>query len=185
MTFLAAGQMIVACYPDGDVAMRNVAVAVARELGFPGQRVAQVMGLSASYVATLRQRARREGAAGRGRPSGPQPRLAPAVGARAARGGGAGAGGILAAAGAGEKDGLRFADVGLLSAVSTCFALGAATTEQFKHLTAGAAGPLAGLTALPGLRTLRPRLAALADATDPLELQALFARPMLRAGPRP
>ncbi len=297
MTFLAAGQMIVACYPDGDVAMRNVAVAVARELGFSGQRVAQVMGLSASYVATLRQRARREGAAGLVRPSGPKPRLSPAVWARAAKwrqagaseaqiaarlsvaqatvsrhlagtdqeelpfgeaarpgerarlagqdggpaervvpdapacggreeppepepepgleaaraagllaagsriiegqvrsryagamllhafGARAGAGGILAAAGAGEEDGLRFADVGLLSAVSTCFALGAATTEQFKHLTAGAAGPLAGLTALPGLRTLRPRLAALADATDPLELQAMFARAMLEADP--
>src|SRR5258705_5140495 len=85
MTFLAAGQMIVACYPDGDVAMRNVAVAVARELGFSGQRVAQVMGLSASYVATLRQRARREGAAGLVRPSGPKPRLSPAVWARAAK----------------------------------------------------------------------------------------------------
>ncbi len=291
MTFLAAGQMIVACYPDGDVAMRNVAVAVARELGFSGQRVAQVMGLSASYVATLRQRARREGAAGLVRPSGPKPRLSPAVWARAAKwrqagaseaqiaarlgvaqatvsrhlagadqeelpfgeaagpgerariagqdggpaervapacggreeppgpgleapraagllaagsriiegqvrsryagamllhafGARAGAGGILAAAaGTGEKDGLRFADVGLLSAVTTCFALGAATTEQFKHLTAGAAGPLAGLTALPGLRALRPRLAALADATDPLELQAMFAQAMLEADP--
>src|SRR5258708_1550872 len=95
----------------------------------------------------------------------------------------AGAGGILAGGGAGEKDGLRCADVGLLSAVSTCFARGAATTEQFKHLAAGAAGPLAGLTALPGLRTLRPRLAALADATDPLELQAMFARAMLEADP--
>src|SRR6266705_2158579 len=63
----------------------------------------------------------------------------------------AGAGGILAAAGAGEKDGRRFADAGLLSAVSTCFALGAATVEQFKHLTSGAAGPLAGLAAQPGL----------------------------------
>src|SRR5712691_10607826 len=95
----------------------------------------------------------------------------------------AGAGGILAAAGAGERDGLRFADAGLLSAVSTCFALGAATTEQFKHLAAGAAGPLAGMTSLPGLRTLRPRLAALAGATDPLELQALFAQAMLAADP--
>jgi hypothetical protein len=73
--------------------------------------------------------------------------------------------------------------VALLSAVSTCFALGAATTEQFKHLAAQAAGPLAGLAALPGLRTLRPRLAAIADATDPLELQALFASAMLAADP--
>src|SRR6266705_3348026 len=95
----------------------------------------------------------------------------------------AGAGGILAAAGAGEKDGRRFADAGLLSAVSTCFALGAATVEQFKHLTSGAAGPLAGLAALPGLRTLRPRLAAIADGTDPLELQVMFAQAMLAADP--
>ena len=27
-TFVTAGQMIIACYPEGDVAMRNVAVAV-------------------------------------------------------------------------------------------------------------------------------------------------------------
>ena len=44
-----------------------------------------------------------------------------------------------------------------------CFALGAATTEQFKHLAAAEAGPLAGLGTLPGLRTLRPRLAQIAD----------------------
>ena len=55
-----------------------------------------------------------------------------------------------------------------------CFALGAATMEQFKHLTAGDAGPLAGLAVLPGLRTLRPRLAAIADAADPVQLQAAF-----------
>ena len=71
----------------------------------------------------------------------------------------------------------------LLLAVSTCFALGAATIEQFKHLTVAAAGPLAGLTGLPGLRTLRPRLAGIADATDPLELQAMFAAAMLAADP--
>jgi vacuolar-type H+-ATPase subunit E/Vma4 len=87
------------------------------------------------------------------------------------------AGAILAAA-AGSRQ-----DVMLLSATSTCFALGAATTEQFKHLTAAHAGALAGLGVLPGLRTLRPRLAAIADAADPLELQALFASAMLAAGP--
>jgi len=84
-TFVTAGQMVIACYADGDVAMRNVAVAVARQLGFSGQRVAQVMGLSASYVATLHQRALRDGAAGLVRPSGPKPKLSPAVWARAAR----------------------------------------------------------------------------------------------------
>ena len=84
-TLVTAGQMIVSCYPDGDIAMRNMAVAVARQLGFSGQRVAQVMGLSASYVATLHQRARREGAAGLVRPSGPKPKLSPEHWARAAR----------------------------------------------------------------------------------------------------
>ena len=290
-TFVTAGQMVIACYPGGDVAMRNVAVAVARQLGFSGQQVAQVMGLSDSYVATLHQRALREGAAGLVRPSGPKPKLSLQAWARAAKwraagaseaqiaarlgvaqatvsrhlagagrhqlpfgepgstgqpqsqepaaegpapqpgreepprapspatetetaraagllaagaritggrvtsryagamllhafGARAGAGDILAAAAGGGGDGgSRYADVALLSAVSTCFALGAATLEQFKHLAAGAAGPLAGLASLPGLRTLRPRLAAIADGTDPLELQAMFAAAMLAAGP--
>src|SRR5258706_97078 len=209
-TFVTAGQMIIACYPDGDVAMRNVAVAVARQLGFSGKRVAEVMGLTDSYVATLRQRALREGAAGLVRPSGPRPGRSPQAWARAAGlraagaqitegqvtsryagamllhafGARAGAGDILgAAAGDGGPGGRRLADVGLLSAVSTCFALGAATIEQFKHLTAEAARPLAGLTGLPGLRTLRPRLAPIADGCDPLELQAMFASARVAPGP--
>src|SRR5487761_1093821 len=92
------------------------------------------------------------------------------------------AGAILASAAGGTKDrdGFRFADVALLWVTSTCFALGAATTGQFRHLTAADAGPLAGL---PDLRTLRPRLAAIADAADPLALQAMFARAMLATGP--
>ena len=64
-----------------------------------------------------------------------------------------------------------------------CFALGAATTEQFKHLAAAEAGPLAGLGALPDLRTLRPPLARIADGTDPLALQRMFASAMLAADP--
>ena len=74
--------------------------------------------------------------------------------------------GILAAAG-GEPG-----EVALLSAVSLCFALGAATIEQFKHLAAADAGPLAGLGALPDLRTIRPKLAAIADGTDRLRCSA-------------
>src|ERR1019366_6572494 len=85
---------------------------------------------------------------------------------------GAGAGTVLAAAG-GEPQ-----DVALLTAVSMCFALGAATTEQFKHLAAAEAGPLAGLGALPGLRALRPELARIADGTDPLRLQQMLASAM-------
>ena len=91
---------------------------------------------------------------------------------------GPGAGEILASAAGGESG-----DVALLSAVSLCFALGAATLEQFKHLAAADAGPLAGLGALPGLRTLRPRLATIADGTDPVALQRLFASAMLAADP--
>ena len=71
----------------------------------------------------------------------------------------------------------------LLTAVSMCFALGAATTEQFKHLAAAEAGPLAGLSTLPGLRALRPELARIAGAADPLRLQTLFAAAMLAADP--
>jgi hypothetical protein len=93
-------------------------------------------------------------------------------------GGRAGAGEILAAAAGG-----RAGDAALLSAVSMCFALGAATTEQFKHLAAAEAGPLAGLAVLPGLRALRPELAAIADRTDPLRLQSMFASAMLAADP--
>ena len=92
-------------------------------------------------------------------------------------GGRAGAGAVLAAAAGSAQD------VALLSVTSICFALGAATIEQFKHLTAECAGPLAGLARLPDVRTVRPRLASIADATDPLELQAMFARAMLAADP--
>jgi len=86
----------------------------------------------------------------------------------------AGAGTVLASAG-GEPQ-----DVALLTAVSMSFALGAATTEQFKHLAAAEAGPLAGLGALPGLR---PALARIADRTDPVALQRMFASAMLAADP--
>src|SRR5260370_1215622 len=168
LTWITAGPVILACYPAGDVAMRNVAVAVARQLGVPGTGVAEVMGLSENYVATLRQRALRGGAAGLVRPSRPQPQLTPADWARA---------------GGGRPAGRRWAGGALLWAASIGCALGAATAEQFKHLTAAEAGPLAGLAALPGLRTLRPRLAAIADRADPLELQAMFASAMLAADP--
>src|SRR5258706_236094 len=102
-----------------------------------------------------------------------------------AGGGGVGAAGVLSAAAGGKPDGggRRLADVALLSAASICFGLGAATTEQFKHLAAGDAGPLAGLAVLPDVRTLRPRLAVIADGCDPLALQAMFASAMLAADP--
>ena len=42
---------------------------------------------------------------------------------------------------------------------------------------------LAGLGALPGLRALRPALARIADRTDPVALQRMFASAMLAADP--
>ena len=80
---VTAGQIIVAA-THGDIAMRNMAVAVARQLGSPPAGRAGD-GPSASYVATLHQRARREGAAGLVRPSGPRPELSPEHWAQAAR----------------------------------------------------------------------------------------------------
>ena len=74
-------------------------------------------------------------------------------------------------------------DAVLLTAVAMCFALGAHTTEQFKHLAPAEAGPLAGLAVLPGLRALRPRLAQIADGLDPLQVQRVFAAAMLAADP--
>ena len=302
-----AGSAVVAEYAEGDLALRNMVIVTLRRVGFPGWRVAEVFGLTPTYVSRLKTAAARGGAAalasqdrpgrpralgedqqdlarqwreqgesdleiGRrlgvagttvarrlsARPAGPVPgrgrrslssrgRPEPAAGARAgarshraradpgageaargrgqrgpggaARGGAgqlsppgpggpritggvfwsryagamllhaftarAGAGQVLeSAAGAGRGAGrYRFADVALLSVTSMCFALGAETIEQVKHLTAACAGPLAGLAVLPHLRTLRPALAAIADACDPLALQEMAARAMLAAGP--
>src|SRR5512144_2129211 len=75
------GQVAIAEWDAGDAPMRNLAAVTLRNLGFTGQRVAQVLGLSEEYVATLRGRARRDGSTGvvprRGRP--------PALGARELR----------------------------------------------------------------------------------------------------
>jgi transposase-like protein len=292
---ITVGSTVLFDYDAADTAMRNMAISALRQLGFPGRRVAAVLGLTESYVATLRNMALRDGSAALirnprpGRPSklgeadwadavawrgrglsdaeigrrlgvanttigrrlGPRPAAgapaagpagspqqqelpapqpgpgpagaqdpcgAPETGAAGAPGtplavaagpriaGGvlscryagamllhaftsqADAGTVLSAAsggGGGEADGggRRFADVALLSATSICFALGAVTIEQVKHLTAAHAGPLAGLAVLPDLRTLRPRLAAMADGCDPAGLQAMFAAAMLAAEP--
>jgi len=279
-TVIFAGSVQLFRFAEDDAAMRHIAAAGLRQLGFAGKDVAAVLGLTPSYVATLRQRALREGTAALVRPAGrpretgedaweqarawraqgvrdaeiarrlgvnqstvlrrlgrahvqdplshdgPEPRPEPApepdteekpqlaalepreqpgppqtvpagpvpsgrpagtvrsryagamlLHAFAAR---AGAGDVFAAA-AGQD--AAAGDVALLVAVSACFALGAATTEAFKHLATAEAGPLAGLAALPALRTLRPRLSAIADRADPLELQRMFAAAMLAADP--
>ncbi len=314
-TWILAGSTVISCYPSADAAMRNVAVAVARQLGFPGKAVAAVMGLTENYVATLHRRGLREGTAGLVRPSGRPPGLPAAAWERAARwraggaseaeiarrlgvaqstvsrrlagggqqqlpwpaqapaepeepagepeepagkpaepGGPAGqpaagpaapeaepgadtAGGQpaapapgtglmprpaqdrvalpgagLARAGTGEHPsryagamllhsywdrigaavilsaalppGLsrqRYDDLALLTVTAAAFALGASSAEGTKHLVPADTGILAGIGRLPELRTLRPRLAAIADGCDPLALQRQLAAAMLHA----
>jgi len=311
MTFICAGSALLACYPSGDAGMRNMAVAVLRQLGFGGRAVAAVMGLTENYVATLHNRALREGTPGlvreRGRPGklaardweqaarwraegasdseiarrlgvaqstvfrrlgpaavqellpvagpegepeqedepglrageaepggrvvlepddepaapGPEPEASRAVpepapspagelvpagerepspgaglagvtgGVLPSRYAGAmlahayldriGAEAILAAALPAALARPRYDDLGLLTATSLAFALGASSAEGTKHLTPAQAGILAGIGRLPDPRTLRPRLAAIADWCDPLALQRQLAAAMLAA----
>src|ERR1035438_3673616 len=60
---ITAGSTVLFDYAAGDVVMRNVALAVLRQLGFRGRAVAAVLGLSEAYVATLHSAARRDGSA--------------------------------------------------------------------------------------------------------------------------
>jgi hypothetical protein len=90
---------------------------------------------------------------------------------------------VLPGPGGGAGARLRFDDLALLAATSMAFGLGAATIEQVKHLSARETGPLCGLQHLPDARTLRPRLAGLADRMDPLLLQRAFAAAMLDTDP--
>ncbi|MGH3812074.1 MAG: putative transposase, partial [Pseudonocardiaceae bacterium] len=75
----------------------------------------------------------------------------------------------------------RFDDVALLTATAVTFALGVGSVEATKHLVRDQVGPLAGCDRLPELRTLRPRLGELAQACDPLRLQADLAAAMIAA----
>jgi transposase len=77
----------------------------------------------------------------------------------------------------------RYDDLAVLSTATLGFALGIDTVEGSKHLRRAEAGAALGLGAVPELRTLRTRLAALADRTDPLQLQRAFAAGMLAGDP--
>jgi transposase len=76
---------VLACYPSADAGLRNVAVAVCRQLGFGGRVVAEVMGLTENYVATLHNRALREGTAGLVRAQGRPRKLGGGAWEKAAR----------------------------------------------------------------------------------------------------
>ena len=60
---ITAGTVVLFDYAAGDVVMRNMALAVLRQLGFGGRAVAAALGLSEAYVATLHSAARRDGSA--------------------------------------------------------------------------------------------------------------------------
>jgi len=79
----------------------------------------------------------------------------------------------------------RYDAPALVLASSFQFALGGSSLEQAKHLVPADAGALLGLSAFPSLRTLRPALAALAEASDPLLVQRSFATAMLQADEHP
>src|ERR1019366_6608232 len=89
-TWILAGPVPLFSYPEADAGMRNIAVVTLRQLGYPGQAVADLMGLSECYVATLRSRALREGTAGVVRQPGARRKLTGASWERARswRGGG-------------------------------------------------------------------------------------------------
>src|SRR6266571_1722990 len=111
-TWILAGSVVLACYPSGDAGLRNVAVAVCRQLGFSGRAVAEVMGLTENYVATLHNRALREGTAGLVRAPGRPRKLAAGAWEQAARGRARGtraAGKRARGAGAGAGAGAVFA----------------------------------------------------------------------------
>ncbi|MGH9070528.1 MAG: putative transposase [Acidimicrobiales bacterium] len=73
----------------------------------------------------------------------------------------------------------------LMMCATFAFSLGTSCLEATKHLVRPDAGALLGLACFPELRTLRPRLAALGDASDALALQRAFAKAMLGADESP
>jgi hypothetical protein len=74
-------------------------------------------------------------------------------------------------------------NLGVLTAVLVAFTLGYTSIERFKYLPAADAGPLAGWDRLPCLRALRPLLAGIADACDPVGLLAGYFGAVLAADP--
>src|SRR5664280_516418 len=79
----------------------------------------------------------------------------------------------------------RYNDLAVLTTATVGFALGVDTVEGTKQLRRADAGAAVGLGVAPQLATLRARLSALADGSDPLALQRAFAAGMLAADPAP
>src|SRR5258708_2460386 len=172
MTFICAGSALLACYPSGDAGMRKVGVAAPRARGRGPGRAGELVtgGREPSPGAGLAR------VAGDALPT----RYAGAMLAHAYFGR-IGAEAILAAALPPALARPRYDDLGLLTATSLAFALGASSAEGTKHLIPAQAGILAGIGRLPDPRPLRPRLAAIAGACDRLALQRQLAAAMLAA----
>lgn len=79
----------------------------------------------------------------------------------------------------------RFDAASLVLAAAFSFALGTSSLEGTKHLVVAGAGALIGKDAFPHLRTLRPRLKALAEVSDPIAIQTAFSKAMLDADEHP
>ena len=79
------GRRVLAEYAEADMVMRNIAITMLRQVGFSGGRVAEVFGLTATYVSTLHAAALRDGSAALVRQDGPgrPPKLAGAEWERA------------------------------------------------------------------------------------------------------
>src|SRR5674536_76697 len=77
----------------------------------------------------------------------------------------------------------RYNDLAVLTTTTVGFALGVDTVEGTKHLRRADAGAAVVLGVAPQLTTLRARLSALADGSDPLALQRAFAAGTLAADP--
>ena len=79
----------------------------------------------------------------------------------------------------------RYDAATLVGASAFSFALGASSLEGTKHLVVADAGALVGAETFPHLRTLRPRLKALAEACEPVAIQSAFAKAMLGSDDHP
>ena len=79
----------------------------------------------------------------------------------------------------------RYDDLSVLASGVFAFALGASSLEGVKHLGRADLGTLVGRETAPEVRTLRPRLGAIADACDPVEVQTALARGLRAADEAP
>jgi len=70
----------------------------------------------------------------------------------------------------------RYDDLSVLGSGVFAFALGASSLEGTKHLGRADLGTLVGRESAPEVHTLRPRLGAIAEACDPVEVQTALAR---------